>query len=408
MKDFFHYLRGQMLPKVAQSPTNDDFVQNPYPFYETCLAKGGKVFWEDYNMVSLFKYNDVSNILKDRRFGRECPEEKKQGHSKELAPFYELEDHSMLQLEPPKHTRLRGLVLRAFTSRKVNSMAAEIETLCAQLMQNFSSNQVNILNEYANKIPVIIIARLLGVPEEMSDQLLRWSNDMVMMYQARRTEKHEERAIKASKEFSAFMRSYVEERRSKPKDDLITHLISAEENGEKLTTDELITTCILLLNAGHEATVHSLGNGIKVLLENKKISIDWQSEIKISQLIEEILRFDPPLHIFTRYAYDQIDLGDHTLKKGDEVALVLGATGRDKTLWSDPEYFDPNRIIKKNTAFGGGIHFCVGAALARLEMQIALPMLFTKYPKMELAEKPRYADVYHFHGLEKLLVNLKG
>ena len=408
MKDFFHYLRGQMLPKVAQSPTNDDFVQNPYPFYETCLAKGGKVFWEDYNMVSLFKYNDVSNILKDRRFGRECPEEKKQDHRKELAPFYELEDHSMLQLEPPKHTRLRGLVLRAFTSRKVNSMAAEIETLCAQLMQNFSSNQVNILNEYANKIPVIIIARLLGVPEEMSDQLLRWSNDMVMMYQARRTGEHEERAIKASKEFSAFMRSYVEERRSKPKDDLITHLISAEENGEKLTTDELITTCILLLNAGHEATVHSLGNGIKILLENKKITIDWQSEIKISQLIEEILRFDPPLHIFTRYAYDQIDLGDCTLNKGEEVALVLGATGRDKTLWSDPEYFDPNRIIKKNTAFGGGIHFCVGAALARLEMQIALPMLFTKYPKMELAEKPRYADVYHFHGLEKLLVNLEG
>ena len=397
-----------MLPKVAQSPTNDDFVQNPYPFYETCLAKGGKVFWEDYKMVSLFKYDDVSNILKDRRFGRECPEEKKQDHPKELAPFYELEDHSMLQLEPPKHTRLRGLVLRAFTSRKVNSMAAEIETLCAQLIQNFSSHQVNILTEYANKIPVIIIARLLGVPEEMSDQLLRWSNDMVMMYQARRTEEHEKRAIKASKEFSAFMRGYVDERRSKPKDDLITHLISAEENGEKLTTDELITTCILLLNAGHEATVHSLGNGIKALLENKKITIDWQSEIKINQLIEEILRFDPPLHIFTRYAYDQIDIGDYTFKKGDEVALVLGATGRDKTLWNDPEYFDPNRIIKKNTAFGGGIHFCVGAALARLEMQIALPMLFTKYTKMELAEKPRYADVYHFHGLEKLLVNLEG
>ena len=397
-----------MLPKVVQSPTNDDFVQNPYPFYEPCLAKGGQVVWEDYKMVSLFKYEDVSNILKDRRFGRECPEEKKQDRRKELAPFYELEDHSMLQLEPPKHTRLRGLVLRAFTSRKVNSMAAEIETLCAQLIQNFSSNQVNILNEYANKIPVIIIARLLGVPEEMSDQLLRWSNDMVMMYQARRTVKHEERAIKASKEFSAFMRSYVEERRSKPKDDLITHLISAEENGDKLTTEELITTCILLLNAGHEATVHSLGNGIKVLLENKKITIDWQSEIKISQLIEEILRFDPPLHIFTRYAYEKIDLGDYTVKKGQEVALVLGATGWDKTSWSDPEYFDPNRIIKKNTAFGGGIHFCVGAALARLEMQIALPMLFTKYPKMELVEKPRYADVYHFHGLEKLLVNLEG
>jgi unspecific monooxygenase len=396
-----------MLPKVLQSPTDDNFVQNPYPFYESCLAKGGKVYWEDYNMVSLFKHNDVSSILKDKRFGREYPEDKKQEYRKDLAPFYQLEDHSMLQLEPPKHTRLRGLVLRAFTSRKINSMAEEITILCTQLMHNFSGKKINILNEYANKIPVIIIARLLGVPEEMSNQLLRWSNDMVMMYQARRTEEHEERAVKASKEFSAFMRSYVDERRSKPEDDLITHLISAEENGEKLTTDELITTCILLLNAGHEATVHSLGNGIKILLENKEMKIDWQNESKISQLIEEILRFDPPLHMFTRYAYEPIDIGEHTFKKGEEVALVLGATGRDKTLWNDPEIFDPNRIIKKNTAFGGGIHFCVGAALARLEMQIALPMLFVNYPKMELVKKPRYANVYHFHGLESLKVNLQ-
>jgi len=397
-----------MLPKFAQSPTNDDFVQNPYPFYENCLAEGGKIFWDDYNMVSFFNHDDVSSILKDRRFGRECPEDKKQGFRKELAPFYKLEENSMLQLEPPKHTRLRGLVLRAFTSRKINSMTEEIKFLCNQLMQNFSSNRVNILNEYANKIPVIIIARLLGVPEEMSDKLLTWSNDMVMMYQARRTQEHEKRAVKASNEFSVFMRNYVEDRRDKPEDDLITHLILAEEDGEKLTTDELITTCILLLNAGHEATVHSLGNGVKILLENKNFKINWYTATKVNQLVEEILRFDPPLHIFTRYAYEQIDLGDYTVKKGEEVALVLGATGRDKAVWSDPEYFNPYRTIKKNTAFGGGIHFCVGAALARLEMQIALPMLFTRYPKMQLAEKPRYADVYHFHGLEKLYVKLEG
>ena len=397
-----------MLPKFAQSPTNDDFVQNPYPFYENCLAEGGKIFWDDYNMVSFFKHEDVSSILKDRRFGRECPEDKKQGFRKELAPFYKLEENSMLQLEPPKHTRLRGLVLRAFTSRKINSMTEEIKFLCNQLMQNFSSNRVNILNEYANKIPVIIIARLLGVPEEMSDKLLTWSNDMVMMYQARRTQEHEKRAVKASNEFSVFMRNYVEDRRDKPEDDLITHLILAEEDGEKLTTDELITTCILLLNAGHEATVHSLGNGVKILLENKNFEINWHTATKVNQLVEEILRFDPPLHIFTRYAYEQIDLGDYTVKKGEEIALVLGATGRDKAVWSHPQYFDPYRTIKKNTAFGGGIHFCVGAALARLEMQIALPMLFTRYPKMQLAEKPRYADVYHFHGLEKLYVKLEG
>ena len=168
---------------------------------------------------------------------------------------------------------------------------------------------------------------------------------MVMMYQARRTEEHEARAVKASQEFSMFMREYVNERRNKPEDDLITHLISAEEDGEKLTTEELITTCILLLNAGHEATVHSLGNGIKALIENKDLKIDWKSEDKINRLVEEILRFDPPLHIFTRYAYEQIDLGDYTIKKGEEVALVLGATGRDKTIWEYPCSFDPDRTI---------------------------------------------------------------
>jgi len=393
---------------ISQNPTDEDFIQDPYKFYKNFVSTDGLYYWNEYNMPAVFDAAGQELLFKDKRFGREKLKNQSNNHETHLKAFYHVESNSMLELEPPKHTRLRGLVLRAFTTRKINTIQPEIAALSYKLLDDLKSNNVDILKGFATQLPVIVIARLLGVPETMAQDLLSWSNDMVMMYQARRTEEHEARAVKASQEFSMFMKQYVNERRNKPEDDLITHLISAEEDGEKLTTEELITTCILLLNAGHEATVHSLGNGIKALIENKDLKIDWKSEDKINRLVEEILRFDPPLHIFTRYAYEQIDLGDYTIKKGEEVALVLGATGRDKTIWEDPCSFDPDRTIKKNTAFGGGIHFCVGAALARLEMQIALPMLFKEYPYMEFAEPPRYANVYHFHGLEKLSINLQG
>ena len=173
-----------------------------------------------------------------------------------------------------------------------------------------------------------------------------------------------------------------------------------------LTNDELISTCILLLNAGHEATVHTIGNGIKCLLEEGFDSRWLTSPKAIDKTIEEILRFDPPLHMFTRYAYEDVVIGDHTFVRGDEVALMLGATGRDPKVWPSPDMFNPTRSIVRNTSFGGGIHFCVGAPLARLELRIALPILFQLYPNMRLVEPPVYADVYHFHGLKSLTVRL--
>lgn len=253
-------------------------------------------------------------------------------------------------------------------------------------------------------MPVIIIARLLGVPESMADELLRWSNDMVMMYQARRSKTLEARAVAASKAFSDFIRSYIGERRTRPADDLITHLIAAEENGQRLTTDEMITNCILLLNAGHEATVHTLGNGVKTLLETG-VPASCLAPEHIDGTVQEILRYDPPLHMFTRYANEDLTVQEHALKRGDQIALMLGAAGRDPTNWRDPDVFDPSRDLKTNAAFGAGIHFCLGAALARLELRTALPIVFERCPQLQLARSPRYADVYHFHGLQNLFVN---
>ena len=391
------------LPQITQSPTDPEFVQNPYPFYDRARALGPLVHWAEYDMPATTTHAATSAILRDRRFGREVPPELAPAIPDHLADFYAVEAHSMLELEPPRHTRLRGLVLRAFTSRRIAELAPEIEALCNELIDKLHRRDTDVLQTYCRPIPVIIIARLLGVPESMADQLLDWSNAMVSMYQARRTPQIETAAAQAALEFTAFMRGYVETRRNSPADDLITHLIAAEEGGEKLSTDELITTCILLLNAGHEATVHTMGNGIKTLLEQAP-DAQWTTSEILASTVEEILRFDPPLHMFTRYAYETIELFGHRFERGDQVACLLAAAGRDPDAYPNPTRFDPGRKGPANVAFGAGIHFCVGAPLARLELQIALQTLFTRCPKLRLASIPRYANVYHFHGLESLPV----
>lgn len=388
---------------LSQSPTDPGFVQNPYPFYERARAGGPLFFWQDYGMVCATSAVTASAILRDRSFGRELPPEKARPIPEHLRPFYAVEAHSMLELEPPRHTRLRGLVLRAFTSRRIAGLAPEIAALSHQLIDAFPTGEFDLLKAFATRLPVTIIARLLGVPEERGDDLLAWSNAMVGMYQAKRTRAEEDRAVAATEAFVAFMRAYVDERRARPADDLITSLIAAESEGEKLSTDELITTCILLLNAGHEATVHTIGNGVKALLEGG-FGAEVLTADRVEATVEEIFRFDPPLHMFNRYAYEDIEVAGHMFRRGDEVACLLAAANRDAGPWEDPARFDPGRLIKPNLSFGGGLHFCVGAPLARLELQLALPILFERCPTLRLTEAPRYADVYHFHGLERLKV----
>lgn len=384
---------------LKQSPKDPEFVQNPYPFYDRARATGDLFYWEDYNAVCAVSHRAVATCLKDKRLGREVPDEFKPAIPDHLKPFYAVEAHSMLELNPPRHTRLRGLVLRAFTSRRIAALEPEIETLCHQLIDQFPAGEFDLLDTYARIVPVIIIARLLGVPEGRADDLLAWSNAMVAMYVTGRTREIEERAIQATEAFVGFMRSYVDQKRKAPADDLISELIAAEEGGEKLTTDELITTCILLLNAGHEATVHTMGNAVKTLLERDIRDAD-------EKIVEEVLRFDPPLHLFERWASEDVELFGHQFKRGDKVNCLLGAANRDPLPYPNPHTFDPTRKGPVNVAFGGGIHFCVGAPLARLELRVALKTLFTRCPDIALVTSPRYADVFHFHGLEALKVRV--
>ena len=389
--------------RLSQSPTDESFVQDPYPFYRKARASGDFFYWEDYGFPVASTHEAVTKTLKSKALGREVPADKRQPVRAGLEPFYDLEAHSMLELERPAHTRLRAMVLKAFTRNRISRMAPEISVISDSLIDDFPSGKFDLLDNYARKLPVTVIARLLGVPEDTAPKLLRWSNAMVAMYQSRKTPDIENAAALAAGEFSDFMRAYVDIRRTSPADDLISHLIAAEEDGEKLTTDELISTCILLLNAGHEATVHSIGNAISHLAHHARRDQAMEPE-RIEFTVEECLRFDPPLHLFTRHVYEPVEIMGVPFLPGDEVGCLLGSACHDDAIWPDGDRFNPFRDIQTNAAFGAGIHFCVGAPLARLEMQIALPALFSRCPAIRIVQPPRIANLYHFRGHENLMV----
>ncbi|MDF1728277.1 MAG: cytochrome P450 [Sulfitobacter sp.] len=391
------------MDSLSISPRDPDFVQDPYSTYAEARRRGPLLYWDAYGMPALFDAAGVQALLRDRRLGRAPLPERVQPWPDHIKDWGLTEDTSMLGMEPPQHTRLRGLVLRAFTSRRIAHLRPDIAEITDSLLRGLPKEQFDLIPAFCTQLPVRIIARLLGVPEEMWRELLGWSNAMVAMYMAGRTRATEEAANTAAREFTDFLRGYIEKRRNDPRDDLITQLIAAEQDGTRLSTDELIGTCILLLNAGHEATVHSLGNAVKCLLEQDTDQTALAPD-RIEGTVEELLRYDPPLHMFTRIAYEEVEVAGHRLPRGTEIALMLGAAGRDPALWDSPERFDPFRPAVPHAAFGGGLHFCVGAPLARMELQMALPALFAHLPQMQLAEVPRYADSYHFHKLDRLMI----
>ena len=386
-------------PRAAQ------FYADPYPIYRRLQAQCPIFKWEQYGHWCFSRYEDVNALLRDRRFGRQILHVASRAElgwpdvEEHVNVFAAHEKHSLLELEPPVHTRLRGLISRAFLSRQIERLRPFIMNLSNQLIDAFKTqHEVELLRSYATPLPVLVICELLGAPAAMADQFLAWSHDHVAMYMARRDRGIEDRAVNAVTEFSSYMRGLIAERRGALRDDLLSELIRAEALGQKLSEDELVTTAILILNAGHEATVHSLGNGIKAMLERGITGPITPA------LVEEILRFDPPLHMFTRYALEDLEFGGLKLKKGEVVGLMLGAANHDAARFASPEVFDISRAPNTHLSFGAGIHLCIGAPLARLEMQIALEVLFARLPKMKLAEVPRYKDVYHFHGLGKLNV----
>ncbi|MEO0498249.1 MAG: cytochrome P450 [Pseudomonadota bacterium] len=394
------------IPKVSIDPSDSSFVQDPAAAYERFHAIGQPFYWDAYGHVCFASFDAVSNLLRDKRFGREMPAHLKTEPPEHLAPFYDFESRSMLELEPPAHSRLRRLVNRAFVSRQIAALEPWLIELSNTLLDDIARHEksFDLLPAYAEPIPVLAIARLLGVPGADADRLLAWSHAMVAMYQFGRSRAVEDAAVTATQDFSAYIRDIAAARRAEPQEDLISmlaHTVNAED-GATLSEDELVTTAILLLNAGHEATVHAISNGTKALLENGTNA--HKLNAGSDAICEELLRFEAPLHMFTRYALEPCEAYGVKLETGDTIGLLLGAANTDPTRFHEPRHFHPERTDAAHVSFGGGIHFCIGAPLARMELKIALPALFNRFPNLEFAEQPIYANRYHFHGLEHLML----
>jgi cytochrome P450 len=398
--------------RATAPPRDAAFYENPYAFYADIHAQTPSFVWEDYGHWCFTGFDEVNALLRDRRFGREIlhvmtREELGWPPPKpHLAEFDLSEKYSLLALEPPVHTRLRTLVNRAFVSRNVEQLRPRIEKLANDLIDRFEGErEIELLKAFAAPLPATVITEMIGLPAEMADQFVAWSNRIVQMYMHGVTEAVEHDANAAARDFMAYLRPVIAERRASPKADLLSHMLTARED-DRLSDDEVISTTILLLNAGHEATVHTTGNAVKTILES---GLDPQALFatpeQTAATVEEALRFDAPLHMFTRYALEDVTLADGiALKKGEVIGLMLGAANRDPRRFAHADSFDPFRTDGANVSFGAGIHFCIGAPLARIELQIGLSTLFKRLPGLRLVAPPRYNNVYHFHGLERLMV----
>ncbi|MBB3948201.1 unspecific monooxygenase [Rhizobium skierniewicense] len=395
---------------VSLNARNPAFYGNPNLVYEALHEHCPTFYWQEQKQWFFTGYDHVNALLRDRRFGRQIlhvATREEIGLPQPLEHvrhFDAAERHSLLEIEPPEHTRLRTLVNRAFVSRHVEKMKPEIEALANGLIDRFETKgKTELLSSFADIIPVTMIARMIGIPEEMGPQLLKWSHAYVGMYMFKRSHEDELAADSAAQEFSEYVRSVIEERRAEPKDDLLSHMIHTEHKGQYLTDDELISTTIVLLNAGHEATVHQIGNSVRVILESgHDPGLLFQDEASTERVVEETLRIGAPVHIFQRWALERVEIDGITFKRGDKVSLILAAANLDPRKFSEPLTFKPDRAEAPNLSFGAGIHFCIGAPLARLELNIVLPLLFKRLPGLRISKRPTVKDVYHFHGLERL------
>lgn len=384
------------------------FVKDPYPEL-ALLRKEGKPVWHDgLGMWLAAKHQDANAVLRTKTLGRIFTPRDPETQWNE---FNWLHSDSILDSEPPKHTRLRSLVGKAFSRSRIDSLKPEIERLAGILLDKAdlklrTTGTFDLIADYAEPLPVKVIAALLGFPDEDEHLLRPWSQAIVKMYEVNPSEQAQAEARLAAHEFAEYVRGLMVERKARRGEDLISELASVEEAGEKLNTQELIATCVLLLNAGHEASVNGFGNGIVAALqrEDQLALLRTNPRGVTDTAIEEFLRFDAPLQLFERTATQDTKVGEVTVLEGQKIASLLGSANRDEEVFDKPEEMDLTRANNPQIGFGAGIHFCLGAPLARLELSASLPMLFERFPNIELAEEPVRRDTFVLRGYETIKV----
>nr|WP_240947929.1 cytochrome P450 [Planosporangium mesophilum] len=357
------------------------------------------------------RYDDVNALLRDRRLGRTYlhvashAEMGRPDDPEHLAPFWHVVRNGMLDLEPPDHTRLRRLVSQAFTARRVEAIRPTVQRIADELVDEFvADGGGDLIARIAEPLPVTVIAEMLGVPEADRHLLRPWSADICGMYELNPSREVADRAVRACLEFSDYLRALARRRRAEPQDDLVSALTQVEG----LTEDELIGTCVLLLNAGHEATVNTTGNGWWALFRNP----DELSRLRadpaglLPTAIEELMRYDTPAQMFERWVLEDITVRGVAIPRGSEVALLLGSANHDPAVFTDPARLDLGRADNPHITFGAGIHYCLGAPLARIELAASFGALLAKAPGMKPVETPTWKPGYILRGLESLLVEV--
>ena len=388
---------------------NPTFVADPYEQLKE-LREFSKPIWHEGMQIFLAaRHSDANDVFRNKSLGRIFTDKKPDF---EWETFNWLHSDSILDSEPPKHTRLRSLVAKAFNRNKIEGMRPAVERITQQLLDAIdekvkSGETFDLIADYAEPLPVKIIADLLGFPESEEHLLRPWSQSIVKMYEVNPSEQYQMEAKKAAAEFAEYVRSLAEHRKKNPGQDLITDLAMVEENGEKLNSHELVATCVLLLNAGHEASVNAFGNGMVAALERPDQAelLRRNSRAKTDTALEEFMRFDAPLHLFERTATVDTELGGVKIEKGQKIAALIGSANRDSAVFERADEMDLTRDPNPHIGFGAGIHFCLGAPLARLEMSVSLPALWEKYPNMQLAGNPVRRPTFVLRGYESVSIS---
>jgi hypothetical protein len=389
-------------------PSNPEHLANPYRTY-TYLRHAGRAVWADSVQTWLLGHHaDISVILRDPRFGQD------QSHARTFLPtggnFAQLEHlfkQWMLFHDPPSHTRLRGLVNKAFTPRVVDGMRAHMERLVDELLDRVApSGQMDVIADLAFPLPVAVIALLLGVPGSDHEQFKQWSNALAATLEPIVPVVALAAANQATGELLDYFRELVAEKRRTPGEDLLSAMVHAEEHGQRLTTDELLANAVLIMAAGHETTVNLIGNGVLALLQHPDQLTRLRSEPSlIKSAVEELLRYDSPVQMTTRIAKEEVSMAGATFAAGQEVFLVIGSGNRDPNVFEEPDRLDLARENNPHLSFGAGVHYCVGASLARLEGQIAIGRLVERFKGLRLAtETPVWRPLAVLRGLVALPV----
>jgi cytochrome P450 len=395
------------------NPLSPEFQANPYPYYDMLRENMPILFFSDWGNWFLTRHEDNVAALKDARFGRDIlsimtrEEMGWQEDPPHLRPLYQMQEEWMLLRDPPDHTRLRTLVHKAFTPRMIERLRERAEAITNDLIDKAQANGgMDLIDEFALLLPVTVIAEMLGVPVSDYAMLHQWSTGLAHTLEMAQSPEVAERGAEVTVEFSAYIREMIAERRKNPQEDLISALVATEAEGDKLSEDEMVSMCILLLFAGHETTVNLIGNGTLALLRNpdqwEKLKADPSL---VKSATEELLRYDSPVQMTARWVLEDCEFAGHQLKRGQQVSTMIGAANRDPARFANPNQLDITRDSNPHIAFATGIHFCIGAPLARMEGQIAFAALARRLPNLKLVnENPPYRNTYVLRGLAELPV----